>query len=306
MITWKLWSALYHPPADHPVFRRFAAPHAASRPRRVPLLIFAGLLAAYLCYQITLFQSPVGMLFTFSPLEFLTVAVTFNLSYGVVLVVTVSLAIATAHEGGIYEALCLTPSGAPGINWAMCTGALYRRPGLEWFRLGITLLSLVLLIALTIHFTVPVIGLGNAALQRSVRPEETRFYAQMFLDLTYAYMLIAAFYAGTIQTVVMGVLVGMVTAATNNISMVRYWSVGTFLLLQLFSVLIALIFSLLLPTIYPFFGFAGFLAELSIPICRFVFFFAVREILNAALWQMLLRQLNAERDLSTAWAGGQV
>jgi hypothetical protein len=306
MISWKLWLALYHPPIGHPVFQRFATPQAAAKPRRVLIFIFAGLLVSCLCYQTTLFQSPVGRLFAFSSEEFLAAAVTLNLAYGVLLAAAVSLAIADAREEGVYEALCLTPSGAPGVNWAMCTGALYRRPGLQWLRLGITFLSVVLLIPLTIFFAIPVIGLGKALLQGGAPPSEIYFYSQLFLDLTYASTFIIAFYVGTIQTVVMGGLVGILTAGMRDKLTVRLWSVGLFLLLQLFSALVALIFSLLMPTVYPFFGFTGFLAELSIPVCRFVFFVAVREIVNAALWQTLLRQLNAERDLSTAWASGQV
>jgi hypothetical protein len=309
MLTWKLWSALYHPPVRHPVFQRFAAVRVMSIRRRMWLPVLIGSAVSCLCYQATFMQTPLGILFfTFSPLEFPALAIAFNLAYGGFLTAGVSRVIAHAREQGIYEVLCLTPSGEPGINWAMCVGALHRTRGFYWVRLGIILVSIILFIALTIHISLPIIGLGNSALHQPVLQEEMRFYRQMFLDLISIYMLIAAFCTGMIQTIVSAVLVGIaVPAAISGASMVRLWSIGIFLLLQLFTYLVTLIFGLLiLPAVYQVLDVSGFLPESLIPILCFGCFFGVRELLNLFVWRWLLRQLNGERGLYTTWVTGKV
>lgn len=307
MITWKIWSALHHPPSQQAVFRRYANGQVVVRRGRLPVFIVIAFLASYLCYQVMVARAPLAVWFWIPAKgEFILLVVLLNLLWGGYLASAISQSIATTRQSGLYELLCLTPPGALGVVWAMGLGTLYRHPGLDWFRFVLTLICSILLIALTILFIVPIIGLGILALRPAMPSNEYSFYAEMFRDLVHAFTLVAAIYTGAVQTVVTAVLVGIIAALTaNSPPNARLLSVAVLLLLQLFSFFITLMVYNLLPGVFTLIGLNhstfgnSFQAALL-----FAFFFLKREILNAGLWHILQRQVGAEEDHSIVWAVG--
>jgi hypothetical protein len=308
MITWKLWSALHHPPVHHPVFLWVTMARNRAARWQIPVVALM-LLVGYGCYQASFINPPVYLvLFSFTFQDILVIFVTFNLIYGCILTAGVGMTIARAREGGIYDVLCMTPSGAPGINWAMCTGVLYRRPGFSWFRFVIVLVSAIPMIALLIHIAVPLTAFISLLLGRAAPAAEvTESYFQMLLDLSYALALIIAFYTGTIQSIILSLLTGMLTSSSVRDANARAVAAGFFLLVQLATYLLTFIFGLvILPAIYQTVHAGGWLAALSIPLFRLAFFFALREGVNVFLWRRLLHRLNDEAELHIALAGSNV
>lgn len=309
MITWKLWSALHDPPHRHPVFRRITQSRHKAGYGHAAVMILLGIVFSHLCYQASFWQPPVRLvLLSLTLQDVLVIFLGFNLLYGCVLAAGVSMTLARAREQGLYDALCLTPSGAPGINWAMCTAVLYRRPGFSWFRLAVITLSVIPILALLIQIMIPMLALGSAAVGRStLSPTSADAYRHMLLDLTYAMTLIVGFYASTVQSIIMSVMLGILTSFVIRDAAARIVAVGIFLLLQVFSFLIAFIFSLvLLPAAHQLFHARGWWIDLSVPLLRLLFFFVLREAINALLWRTLTRQLNSGVDLNTAFGGGRV
>ncbi|MEO8607023.1 MAG: hypothetical protein ABI690_04040 [Chloroflexota bacterium] len=254
-------------------------------------------------------QPPVRLvLFSLTLQDVLVIFVSFNLVYGCILTAGVSLTIARARVQGLYDALCLTPSGAPGINWAMCTGVLYRRPGFIWFRLAVLAVSSIPAIAVLVHFIFPLTAFGGLLLGRSTMPPAViQSYFRMLLDLTYALTLVVAFYTSTVQSVILSILLGMLTSVSVRDSSARIVATGLFLLLQVFTFLLAWIFSLfILPAGYQVFHAQGWLADLCEPLLRLLFFFLLREAVNLLLWRQLAQQMNTEAELNFALAGSGV
>ncbi|MBZ0289164.1 MAG: hypothetical protein K8I30_16205 [Anaerolineae bacterium] len=303
MITWKLWSALQHPPLHHPVFQYILTMRSRGRHWRKSILAVLGLMLAYACYQLSFLQPPVRLvLFSLTLQDVLVIFISFNLVYGCILAAGISLTIARARVQGLYEALCLTPSGAPGVNWAMCTAVLYRRPGFIWFRLAILGVSCIPAVAVLIHIVMPLTAFGGLFLGRTTMSAEVmQAYYRMLLDLTYALTLVVAFYTGTVQSVILSVVLGMLTSASVRDSSARMIATGLFLLLQVFTFSLAAIFSLIiLPACFQVLHLRGWLVDLGVPLLRLGFFFLLREAVNLLLWRTLVRQLNGELGFNVA------
>jgi hypothetical protein len=125
--------------------------------------------------------------------------------------------------------------------------------------------------------------------------------------LTYALTLVVAFDTSTVQSVILSILLGMLTSVSVRDSSARIVATGLFLLFQVFTFLLAWIFSLfILPAGYQVFHAQGWLADLSEPLLRLLFFFLLREAVNRVLWRMLANHLNGEAELNFALAGSRV
>jgi hypothetical protein len=138
-------------------------------------------------------------------------------------------------------------------------------------------------------------------------PAVIQSYFRMLLDLTYALTLVVAFYTSTVQSVILSILLGMLTSISVRDSSARIVATGLFLLLQVFTFLLAWVFSLfVLPAAYQVFHVQGRLADLCVPILRLLFFFLLREAVNLMLWRTLAHQLSGETELNLALAGSRV
>jgi hypothetical protein len=289
MITWRLWSALHNPPTAHPIFQRVRAMRAAVGRWRWLLASAAGVLLTYTCYQLSFMRPPVRLiLLSLTLQDIVVIFVGFNLVYGCILVLTISQTIVRAREGGLYEMLSLTPVGKSGTAWAMCAGAVYRGRGFDWFRLTVLLLTVIPLFALIIELFMLVMLYSNPGIN-SLNSTAPDMHYKMLLDVVYGLGLVVAFYTACVQSVILALLVGMLAPAAHQ-SGASLWAVGCFLLLQVLSYIVALVFSLLfLPALYQLLGLAGWWADVSVPVWRLGCFFLVREAINNRLWRALIR-----------------
>src|SRR5262245_41194048 len=117
MMTWKIWRALHNPPALHPVFQRTVLLPPPTLNRRsigwASLVVNLVLALGQYSPTILLLLMPFILIFT-------------GITYGIDCAVRVGSAIAKEHENSTFNLLSLSPGGALGASWAMCTSTLYR------------------------------------------------------------------------------------------------------------------------------------------------------------------------------------
>src|SRR5262245_40636490 len=116
MMTRKLWFALHHPPARHPLFLRTVLLPAPGRRRFVS---WATLLIN-LVFAVA-FNTPT-LLFLLMPFFLLIIGI----SDGIDCALRVSSTIAKEHEDRTFDVLSRAPTGIWGTNWALATSSLYR------------------------------------------------------------------------------------------------------------------------------------------------------------------------------------
>jgi len=258
--TWLLWHYLCHP-AAHPLFER-----TLKFNRTTSSIAWAALLAgALLCCGISsLVDSSITVLL-------LIMIVAFSTAYVVTWAMSISDLIIREHERRTYDLLCMSPAGALGVNWAICTGILHRNDVLGWLGVLRKLMAALLLIVL---FSI----LLTTASRQSL-PDLSQLF-RLSLDIV---MLAAASYVDHVQSVVLGSLVGMLVPVYNRTRLDAAVLAGRiFLALQIFTLLAALV---ILPGSYQ--------GESSPLLLTLLVCYLTREIFIVVLWRALVYPLNA-------------
>ena len=198
--------------------------------------------------------------------------------FGALWTVRISAAIANQHTRNQIPVLAVSPPGALGASWAVCTGFLYRT---GTFNRYISERRYTVIIA---TFIAPTFLL--------VRTYESEHGA--LLALIYAAALIASFYIDSIHSPVVASLVGvLIPTYTHGEMDTRAIALLVFLLLQAITFLTTLVTAMVvLPNLYASVNWGGVAAEASIPILSLLAFFAVREGIIIGLWQTLRLRIN--------------
>jgi hypothetical protein len=269
-MTWALWHHLFHCPA-HPVFQRtLLVTPVDSRITR--LIIGTMLLVGALTFGViwTLF---VPLKFSI-PILLLMVMAALSSCYVVVWMISISVTIVRERESHTYELLCLTPSGALGVNWAMCAASLHRADALGWIELFRRLLNgLLLLILLMVLLT--------TAFRENT--SNVFHFLTLFVDIL---LLATVLYVEHVQSIVLGCIVGVLMATYSRSQMdVRFSATGTFLTLQVISLVVSLLIVSNMHSVLA--------SPFSVTSLSLLAFYLLREGLILALWKILAYELNA-------------
>ncbi|MBI5671318.1 MAG: hypothetical protein HZC41_25260 [Chloroflexi bacterium] len=278
MVTLRLWRALNRPPSTHPVFQRTVVLPVYSETH---YLSWANVIISLV---IGLSRYAPTLLFLLMPLILLVL----GLTYGLDCALRVGSAITREHERDTYSLLSLTPSGPFSAMWALCASALYRNHDFmrlrDIVRVSISsgVVGAVVVAGLLLVFTSNVF---------------TRFPQPA--TLTFAHLLnflviLGAVYVEYVQSLALGVLVGMAVATyTASRLDASLWAFGLYLLLQAaVYVLTLLVGFTLLPLLYDRLHLTGDYALTSLSLLRLGIFGAMRELIVTALWRSLLQRLN--------------
>ena len=284
LTTWILWRNLLHP-HDPPLFRRTLrlSPDNTSLPQSTFLWITPMLSACACCGVLPLH---------FSIAIFLPVAlISFSSSYVIFWVGRISSTICREHERGTFDQLCLVPSGALGATWALTAAALHRSDALGWIDMIRKLLALMLLIALL------------TILVTTTLRQDAALLAQFWLLLIEMSALVAGFYADHVQTMVLGSLVAMLTAARLGSSLdARLWAALLFLALQIMTCLATLLTPIvLLPILSSVAAAVDWNLTVSPLLSSLLVFYGSREVMITLCWQALARQLNTNPSEFRFW-----
>jgi hypothetical protein len=222
-----------------------------------------------------------GVIWTlFVPLKFsipillLMVMAALSSCYVVVWMISISVTIVRERESHTYELLCLTPSGALGVNWAMCAASLHRADALGWIELFRRLLNgLLLLILLMVLLT--------TAFRENT--SNVFHFLTLFVDIL---LLATVLYVEHVQSIVLGCIVGVLMATYSRSQMdVRFSATGTFLTLQVISLVVSLLIVSNMHSVLA--------SPFSVTSLSLLAFYLLREGLILALWKILAYQLNA-------------
>jgi hypothetical protein len=197
----------------------------------------------------------------------------------------VSTAIAREYELETYDLLCLQPSGALGVGWALCTGNLYRSPFFRGLRFVMPMISISVTLALVIGLAIPVLLTISSNGQAEAM--------QLLTTLIYALSLaLAFFYIDHVQSLVLANLIGMITPTYMPDRLYAgLWAVSAFLTLQISIYLLAIVTNYL---IFPVFDTPAALhVSLIFSAVRLLIFYALREVLILAIWNLLAQRFNA-------------
>lgn len=294
MLSWKLWQALGNPPVTSPLYQR-----ALRRPtelRRVQcgviLFIAEMILCLFGCLSISSGISAVVVLFSLTLPSILGVVSTLLLVYGASVTGTISSEIGTLQEQNTYEIFALTPPGQMGVSWAVALGSLHRRSIFSFFRMLLTIVAFSLCIGIVLGgillLALALPGLGKNA---------DTFYPTL-IDGINTFTLVLALYLASIQTVVGGVLIGMLLPRyVPESSTQRLIAPGLYLCIEIVVYLLAAIGGILIfPAIIDTLHVEGRLVALSLPVLRFVLICGMLEIVNLTLWRTLIKHLNGQTE----------
>lgn len=276
-MTYRLWSALNHPPATHPLFRS-----RVLLPGERRSYTWAGLVSGFI--QGTGQQSPT-LLLVMMPLILVCVGV----FYGLDCAMRVGTAIAYERENERFILLSLSPPGALGSAWAICATALYRNHDFIRLRSVVRVaLALAFIGALVLLLLVNLFTLATS----------THYYGQevTFSPLASLIAVLAIFLAVYMEytgSAVLGTLVGiLVPTYTRSRLDTLLMSFGVFLLLQMMVYLLTYFFGFWFVPPF-FFTFDETTGEIVLTLIRLLIFYAVREAVITVVWSLVIRRCNA-------------
>lgn len=280
MTTWKIWRALHNPPALHPVFKRVVLlPVATDNQQHVgwaSLTIHLVLGLGQYQPTVLLLLMPFILLFT-------------GITYGIDCAIRVGNAIAKEHENDTFNLLSLSPSGALGASWAMCTSSLYHNRDFDRFHTIMRGTITIAIITVILIASMLIVGRSEQFTRASQPTLPTVIH---LVDLT---VVMLALYFEYMQSAIVGSLIGMfVPTYTHNRVDTRVYTFGGFLLLQITTYFLTyLIGFVILPDLYQRLQIIGQETEMSLSVLRLGVFFIIREIMITVLWRALVERLNA-------------
>jgi len=281
MTTWKIWRALHNPPALHPVFQRTVL-------RPPPLVNRRSLGWAGLVVNLVLGLGQYSPTILLALMPFILVFT--GITYGIDCAIRVGSTIAKERENDTFNLLSLSPSGALGASWAICTSALYRNRDFD--RLHNVVRGSVIITMITIAI-IAAITLVIQSDKFSRVAEPTFLTVIHLVDLT---AVILAVYIEYVQSAILGSLIGMfVPIYSQNRVDTSAYAIGGFLFLQITTYFVAYFIGFLILTdLYDGLYISGDYAEISLSILRLGVFFMVREVIITVLWRTLVERLNAQ------------
>jgi hypothetical protein len=274
LTSWTLWHFLLHPD-DHPLFRQ-----TLSQPTQ-PLntLWIVPLVGVFACCGSWVFLVPMrSSIFILLPI----LLTAFSSCYVSTWVMGISGNIVRKHERRIYDQLAVTPLGALGVSWVLCSATLHRGDTLGWSTVLRALLAGLLLFA-------QVVFLATITLQQNAT---TLFHFLLLLFEVTA--LAASSYIDHIQSVVLGSLAGILAPTFTKQSVgAHLLAEALFLILQCAVCLAVFIIPMVgqfgLDWMANHVGFILVIDPLALSLSTF---YLTREAIIVALWGLVLRRLN--------------
>jgi hypothetical protein len=199
----------------------------------------------------------------------------------------VSRTIVNEHELGTFEILSIAPDGAFGSSWAICTGCVHRNRVFESLRVfSLEEFALAWVVSLILSA-----GLWQQYINSF--PEST-FLVPILVLVLYSLLLVLTFYFNNIQSVLIGVLVGMgMPIYVRSRLDAQFWAASIYLLIQIVTYLLTwVIGSVLLPNVLT----ASIASEVLSAFLSLGAFLLIREAVIALLWRWLVFQLNSDAN----------
>ncbi|MGJ3240389.1 MAG: hypothetical protein ACFE0Q_16900 [Anaerolineae bacterium] len=284
-LTWHLWSAVRYPRRQHPIFRygfrqRFAGTRSGGDWRGVQIGIglFVGLFAVIFPVQALVIGLGVAI----------SLPVLMLIGNGTVLgliwMLAISQAIATAQAKQQFDLMQLSPAGALGVAWMLATGIVHRdgwhrqsyRVVLRVLRAVLILLGIACVVMLMLIASTPSAGL---------RAEQARFIG----DILQLCLLALALWLDHVQSILIALLLGILAPTFLKDALPRRTLlVLIFVVTQILTYLLVLVIYQLARVIaLSLLGMLWF-TPLLLMIIGVFSLFALRETIMSILWQVMV------------------
>lgn len=295
LLSWRLWRALNHPPAEHPLFWRTLhdrAPETTADRRGLfdRLVVFYLLFVVIMVFVIGAINLSVNTplltllvvllaLPIFAPfLAVLRSTLFSGLIYGLQWADEISQSLSQERQNHTYELLSLLPSGVLAPSWAICMGCLYRNRRFQ-------------------HMLEQ-----RGAMMRIIAGTGGMFVLVMATNagdwLRWAILLagiLVTLHLDLVHSLVLSALIGMlIPHYTHSRVDVRLWTIGGFLFLQIAAYTLALLVALVIaPHVMSRLALPFWLLDTCQIMIGITSLHLARECLITALWRWLLTIDNA-------------
>ncbi|MAS35663.1 MAG: hypothetical protein CL610_16755 [Anaerolineaceae bacterium] len=287
ILTWKLWRALLTPPVHHPLFRWIGSQPSPGFQGLVTLIGPVGMSLLVGLVALGIWHDPyhiMPLLLNPSVAAVIGFLLFTGTVYGLIWATTICALFKRLRESGQYDLLLLAPSTALTINWAICTGLLYRSQSFTRINRQRARITHLLLMLTTILFIPLLLGLSAG---------HEPYINEMLSIIIHIMTLTFAFQVDHIQSIIMGTLVGLnVPQWLPQMPDARLLAGVIFLMLQLTSYLLSWWIGFeALPQIIML---DSHLNAFGLPVLRVVVFCICREAMIAALWHLLIHRLHLQ------------
>lgn len=299
MISWQLWQALQRPFTRHPLFRYQVVRHHqyGQRQRRwrdlVPLSHFllknniwgflsGALLVLLLCSGGWLLVVP---LIALTPVALLLAGTI----HGAYTAVRVASALAHERQQGHDDLNNVTPDGAIGAAWAICSYVYHTNHTMSQIRDTVRGVNLVLFIGGSL---IAVVAVLNWLVTRDLTYSVTNpdLSSEMLFQVTRLLLALTAIYVDFIHASVLGAQLGILTATLTRSRLdASAFALGIFAAVQLLFYAATLVLVLfVLPLIFP-----GTLNPVLL-VAQFALFVLAREVLIFTNWRLMADRLQSD------------
>ncbi len=306
MLTRKLWYALNHPPATHPIFWRTLRRFNDTRSKITPyagrlnwvdklslgyVIIFVLLLVLTNIVPRGTPQLPLlsGLLFLLTIPVIIPIIILLDRSalsgsfQGIRWALRVSQLIVKERQNNTYELLCLFPTGILTPLWAMCTGCIYSG---QRFNRMVELHTSVLRFIVVFAFVL---------LTLAIPPNWSEALEMIFQFSLSIVVVLTALHFDFVQSLLTSLLISLIVPfySANGLD-ARLWTIGGFLLAQVTAYVVALFGALfLLPALLVRLGITHWLGVFFQLGLATALLYLSREAIITLLWRWLLRLTDA-------------
>lgn len=287
MISLEFWQALQRPPRGHTLYKRVIRRDIISLDLLDnSLVVIVGIVAVTILASTTFASIFLFLVLLSIPLLMLRFGLRFGftgMANGLRWAMASGEALLVFRRNGLYDLLCLTPSGPLGVNWAVSTGVFYRLlEGGRYQAQDLWAGRMYILLPLTLLFA--------SRHQLSDQP-----LMLLLCMLLYLALVVAWFRLEDTQSITLGGLIGMlIPTYSRNSWEVRISTLGLFALIQISAYSLGLLLAALLADVYIDLQLEGWLGEYSRLALAMLILAALRELAIRILWRRLLLRLNLD------------
>lgn len=295
ILSWRLWRALNHPPACHPLFWRTLHHNApgSTADRRglmdrlvmfyllflvIMLFVIGGINLTVNTTLLTLLVVLLALPMLAPLAAILRSTLLSGLIYGMMWADEISQSLSQERENHTYELLSLLPSGVLAPSWAICVGCLYRSRRFQ--RMLEQRGAMMRIIAGTGGMFILVIAAGAGDWLK---------WAVLLA------VILVGLHIDLVHSLVLSALIGLLIPHYSHSRIdVRLWTVGGFLFVQISAYTLALLAALVIaPDLLNRLSLPFWLLDTGHILIGIAALYLVRECLISALWRWLLSMDNA-------------
>lgn len=283
-LTWQFWNALRFPMWRHPIFiqarkKQISSKQTSRMERLFQLVFFACLVLCFFIFPIPAIVTTLGLI-----LGLPTLMIVFNGTVlGTIWVTMIGLTITRSHQNYHFDLLSLTPQGAYGVSWYLCTGTIHRH---NWLRAVYRLLSwvvLLVLVLLGLAALMLIIGLitANDEIVRQAQENVLR-------DVINIGFIVGALWLDHIQSIVISALLGItLPTIIKDKTQLRSFAPLMYLMMQLLTYLLIYLIYLMMSIILTGIWGASFFVSTTIIGLTLLAFYLLREVIISLLARLI-------------------